>query len=337
MLNKKISVVIPAFNVEKYIRICLDSLLSQTFTNWEAFIMDGGSTDATYGIISEYAAKDKRFHAFKEKTSGVTETRNKMLDKITNTDFIVFMDSDDFIHPQTFEAALYVQDKTGADIVEYRYIRAEVDSVPSDYVKPFKLSDISFTLIDDLKPLFFRKGRKGHWGSCWNKLFNFNVVKDIRFNENLSYEDDYFYNTIVISVAKSKAIIQKELYYWRKNPLSLTGNLNYPRYIQCAATRILATWDYFVIGKRIPQDSLKEFKRDMTVDFYRMTVKKTLKHLKDSELRKKLFPFIRRTWFEYIQRKILDPSLLPFIDKLVLSLFLKGKYKAAALISFLHL
>jgi glycosyltransferase involved in cell wall biosynthesis len=334
--NPKISVVIPAFNVEKYIGMCLDSLLAQSYANWEAFIMDGGSADSTYDIIKFYADNDSRFHIFKDKTKNVTETRNKLLDKITDTDFLVFMDSDDFIHPQTFEAALYIYNRTKADIVEYKYFRPEAEDTPADYVKPLTIDTLPVTMIKDLNTFLCRSGRQGQWSSCWNKLFNYSVIKDIRFNEDLSYEDDVFFNTIVNSVAKNKAIIQKEMYFWRKNPVSLTGNLNYPRYIQCAVTRMQATWDYFVTGGRVPDDKKQEFMQDMANDFYRMTIKKTIRHIKDKKLQKELFPIISNAWLNYINNGIIKPDLLHITDRMTLKLFLSGKYKTAKVLSYLH-
>ncbi len=333
----EISVIIPSFNVEKYIGICLESLLAQTYSNWKAYIMDGGSTDSTYEIIKSYANKDTRFSAFQEKTKNVTQTRNKLLDKINDTDFLVFMDSDDFIHPQTFEAAVYTQEETKSDIVEYRHIRAEVESSPADYVKPLNIETLPLTIIDDLSSFLCRSGRQGQWGSCWNKLFKYSAIKDVRFNEDLSYEDDYFYNTIVNSIAKNKTIIEQEMYFWRKNPLSLTGNLNYPRYIQCAITRMQATWDYFIVGGKVPENKKEEFMQDMVNDFYRMSIKKPLRHIKDKNWQAKLFPVIRDAWLHYINSGIIRPSLLPKRDNLILRLFLSGKYFPAKLLSYISL
>ena len=334
--NPKISVLIPAFNVEKYIGMCLDSLISQTYPYWQAFVMDDGSADSTYEIAKSYAEKDNRICVFKEKNEGVTKTRNKLLNKITDTDFLVFMDSDDFIHPQTFEASLYIQNKTSADIVEYNHIRTPIDSKPEDYAEKFSLNKIDFTFTADLSPLLYRSGRQGNWGNCCNKLFRYSAVKDVRFNEDLSYEDDYFYMTMIHTVAKSKATMSKNLYFWRKNPASQTGNFNYPRYIQCAVTRMQATWDYFVAGGRVPDDKKQEFLQDMANDFYRMSIKKTLRHLGSENLEAELFPIIRKAWLDYINKGIINPELLPFLDRLTLKQFLKGKIKAAKFLSYLH-
>ena len=91
----KISLILPAYNVEQYISICLDSILKQTHHNFEALIMDDGSKDKTLQILKEYAQKDKRIKVFTHKNAGVTRSRNELLNKISNdTDAIFYLDTD---------------------------------------------------------------------------------------------------------------------------------------------------------------------------------------------------------------------------------------------------
>jgi glycosyltransferase involved in cell wall biosynthesis len=101
-----ISVIIPVYQVEKYIRRCLDSLLAQTFSDFEAILVDDGSTDQSGAICEEYARKDPRFVVFHQKNQGQSVARNYALDWVyANSDsrYISFVDSDDWVHPKYLE------------------------------------------------------------------------------------------------------------------------------------------------------------------------------------------------------------------------------------------
>ena len=95
-----ISVIIPVYNVEKYLGRCLDSLLAQTWTDWEALCVDDGSRDASGTILDSYAGRDSRFRVVHVENGGASHARNIALDMVGG-EFLMLLDSDDFIHPQT--------------------------------------------------------------------------------------------------------------------------------------------------------------------------------------------------------------------------------------------
>ena len=92
----KFSIIIPVYNVEQYLRDCLDSVLNQTFSDWEAICVNDGSTDESSVILDEYAAKDSRFKMISQNNAGTAAARNTGL-KVANGDYIFFLDSDDWI------------------------------------------------------------------------------------------------------------------------------------------------------------------------------------------------------------------------------------------------
>ena len=116
-----ISVIIPIYNVEKYLRRCLDSVLNQTFSDWQAICVNDGSPDNSAAILSEYAAKDSRFKIVNKENGGLSDARNAGMQHATG-DYILYLDSDDFIHPQTMEIAYYLAQRDGADIVSFTYV-----------------------------------------------------------------------------------------------------------------------------------------------------------------------------------------------------------------------
>ena len=115
-----ISVIIPVWRVEKYLRRCLDSVVAQTHPGWEAICINDGSPDACGDILAEYAARDARFKIISKENAGVCAARNDGV-RCARGDYIIFLDSDDFIHPQLFEIVHGLACENGADIVSFRY------------------------------------------------------------------------------------------------------------------------------------------------------------------------------------------------------------------------
>ena len=118
----KISIIIPMYNVEKYLRRCLDSVLNQTFTDWTAICVDDGSPDKSGEIAEEYAARDKRFIVIHKENGGLSDARNAGM-PYARGEYIMYLDSDDFIHPQTMEIAYNAIKKNKSDIVSFQYDR----------------------------------------------------------------------------------------------------------------------------------------------------------------------------------------------------------------------
>ena len=124
MSNKKpkISIIIPMYGVEKYLRRCLDSVLNQTFTDWQAICVDDGSPDKSGEIAEEYAERDERFIVLHKENGGLSDARNYGMPHATG-EYIMYLDSDDFIHPQTMEIAWNLAQRNNSDIVSFTYDR----------------------------------------------------------------------------------------------------------------------------------------------------------------------------------------------------------------------
>ena len=114
------SVIIPVYNVAPYLRECLDSILAQSFTDWECLCVNDGSTDESGAILDEYAAKDTRFRVFHQENRGVSAARNQALACVCG-EFICFADGDDIAYPWWLETFYTLQQKTGADLVRTKF------------------------------------------------------------------------------------------------------------------------------------------------------------------------------------------------------------------------
>ena len=112
----KVSIGIPIYNVSEYLHQCLNSVLSQTFTDFEVILVDDGSTDDSFRICQEYVSRDKRFKLIHQENKGLAGARNTCLKHMTG-DFIAWLDSDDWLENDYLERLVSTQAKTGADIV----------------------------------------------------------------------------------------------------------------------------------------------------------------------------------------------------------------------------
>ena len=116
----KISIIIPCYNVEKYLHRCLDSVIGQTFEDFEVICVNDGSPDNSGSILEEYAAKDKRIKILTQKNQGLSMARNNGK-ALAQGKYIYFLDSDDFIHPQCLEIAHYIAEKYEVDLVSFDF------------------------------------------------------------------------------------------------------------------------------------------------------------------------------------------------------------------------
>ena len=118
----KISVILPAYNVEAYVARCLRSLQAQTFPDWEAVCVDDGSTDQTPQILDGFAAGDARIRVIHQANSGASAARNRALTEIRG-EYCLLADSDDFLHPQLMEICLHFAEQDGSDLAAFTYDR----------------------------------------------------------------------------------------------------------------------------------------------------------------------------------------------------------------------
>ena len=114
----QVSIIVPVYNVEAYLRRSLNSILAQTIPNWECICVDDGSPDGCGAILDEYAARDARFVVIHKENGGTSTARNAGLDAARG-EYISFVDPDDWIEPNTYELALSAARETDADLVQW--------------------------------------------------------------------------------------------------------------------------------------------------------------------------------------------------------------------------
>lgn len=177
MFHCKISVIVPVYNAEKYLHRCIDSILAQTFTDFELLLVDDGSKDCSAVICDEYAAKDVRVRVFHKENGGVSSARNLGLDN-ANGEWIAFCDADDYVENNWLDT--YYTNFDNVDLVIQGYSN-------DIYLKQYNF-DCKGEVIDVVGKLY----KKHILGFLHTKIFNNLVLKEnkVRFDEKISFRED---------------------------------------------------------------------------------------------------------------------------------------------------
>lgn len=209
-MEKRLAVIVPGYNCEKYIRKCLNSLVAQLSENDQVFFIDDGSTDLTANIVKNEFQKVRYIY---QKNAGVSAARNHGLDCAIDFKYIMFVDSDDWIEDDCinkFHLNEVTADYTFCDWIEYKKSSSGLNGVVSEKVCIDKEYDESVTIYDVRKHFIrFRSG-----GSPWGKLFKNSIIQrnNIRFIQNLPYAEDYLFNLEYLKYAESVEYIKDGLY-----------------------------------------------------------------------------------------------------------------------------
>lgn len=216
-----VSVIIPVYGVEKYIEKCIRSLLSQTFTNFEAIIVDDGSPDESINIARKVIGDDPRFIILEKKNGGLASARNYGLDHAKG-EYIAFVDSDDYVEPDFLLKPYQQMIKYNADIcmfgINYVDSKCKIISILNNRLNLYYIKE-DFLVSKNTITQF-----------AWSKLYKKEIWKEIRFNENvITYEDVFVTFRLVFN--KNLIMIDDALYNYLQRPGSLSKDVH-PTYLQ---------------------------------------------------------------------------------------------------------
>lgn len=268
-----ISIIIPVYNTEKYIKECLNSLINQTYRNIEIIIINDGSTDNSLNIINNFTKKYNFIKCTTIKNSGQGYARNFALKKAKG-DFIMFMDSDDYIEPITLELALnrILEDESDFVYYDFKYLKDSNKTFTYDGCIPFFSKKVLIgnecKELLDLKAYF-----------TVNKLYRkkYLVENDIQYGEKYIYEDIKFWIKCVIN-AKKVSILHSPLYIVRINDTSTTkANYNTTKHMEGFIKSFDDSIEYFDNKKEYLQIFLNYMIRKFYFYYNRRTPKKIKK------------------------------------------------------------
>ena len=196
--NPKVSIVVPVYNAEKYLRCCIDSILDQTYTDWELLLIDDGSKDTSGSICDEYAAKDERIRVFHKENGGVSSARNLGLDHVLG-EWVTFVDSDDYIEEnflKSFEGNLDA-DLVVGNMVEKGPQGNLLKDIPAGYH-----NSLQYVLAGNLNKLAFQ--------ALWGKMFRKELVDDSRLDEGMRIGEDLHFILKYAGIAKNLRVLEME-------------------------------------------------------------------------------------------------------------------------------
>lgn len=205
-----VTVIVPVYAVEPYLRACVDGILAQTYPNLEVILVDDGSPDGCPAICDGYASRDGRVRVIHKPNGGLSDARNAALDVATG-DYIGFVDSDDVIEPTMYERLVSEAQATGAEVVACGYLTGDLDAPAADLERggvdcrrELSARDAVLLLLEDDELQNY----------VWNKLFSARLWKGVRFPVGQKFED---VNTTykLVEAASKVVLLPDPLYRYR--------------------------------------------------------------------------------------------------------------------------
>ena len=219
MKEPLISVIVPVYNVEKYLSQCISSIVNQTYQNLEIILIDDGSPDHCPEICDKWEHLDGRITVIHQSNCGGGQARNRALD-IARGEFIAFVDSDDYIAPTMYEF-LFGLFRDDIDIVECGFHTVYDENAEFDNIAdPFEMKEFNAeeAVMENIRNRILRQ-------LIWNKLYRRNTIDDVRFPQG-SKIDDEFWTYRVLANARKLVYTNKRLYAYRQQENSVMHSLN---------------------------------------------------------------------------------------------------------------
>lgn len=257
-MNPKISIIVPIYNVEKYLQKCVDSILCQTYKNLEIILVNDGSPDNCPAICDEYAKKDKRIKVIHKQNGGVSSARNAGLDVATGK-YVQFVDSDDWVEPEYSKTMINLIEENNCDLGICGYIKKRQNRTIEQYAthQSFEVN------IQNIKSLF-----KLHCQelliSPVNKIYKIELLKGLRFNKDVSLSEDAIFNYAYLTKCTDICVTNALLYtYFNNNQSSLTKNFKdiYFKNLKTVYSGIIEFYESFGTSKDI-HDSIEALKAE---------------------------------------------------------------------------
>ena len=325
-MNEKISVIVPVYNVEKYIGECIKSIINQDYENIEIILVDDGSNDKSGEICDEYALKDKRVKVIHKENGGVSSARNRGIESSTG-EYIAFVDGDDYVTKDYVSYLFSLIKSKNSDVslsmayfTDYQNKQTENDKMRVISGKDAAIQIMSYNILIGVN----------------NKMFSRKVfVNKVQFDEELCMGEGFNFNTDVFQLSNTVSIGNRKIYYYRKNNNeSVTTKFN------------AAKWENGLTAMQKIKNKMAIKDNDMMnawifanwrthVDVYTLLVA-TKNEKKYTELYKKCLKEGKKNWKYAFKNPtarrekiravliITFPRVLPFLYKMRKNFFVKG-------------
>lgn len=241
MSDQVISVIVPIYNVEKYLNRCIESIVNQTYKNLEIILVDDGSPDKCPEICDEWAKKDNRIKVIHKKNGGISTARNSGLDASTGA-FIGFVDGDDIVDPQFYETLVNEAENNDADISACSFTHYSADYTKYEEQACYIKNQKNFTSKELLTEFF--ESCKGEWVSLCNKIIRSYLFSGLRFPEGRVFED-WTLAPMIYSRASKICFTPKKYYGYVIHEGSVVRTKNLKTYYDC----VCADYDHYIFFK----------------------------------------------------------------------------------------
>ena len=219
-MRPMVSIVVPIYNAENYLRRCVDSILNQEYTDFELLLVNDGSTDASGDICEEYGDQDPRVIVIQKENTGVSDSRNRALDRARGK-YLQFLDSDDWITPDAIRLFVRAAEEYGCDMVisDFYRVVGERLSTKGDIEEEGVLTREEFAAHMMENPADF------YYGVLWNKLYRRDIVEEhnLRMDTDINWCEDFMFNLEYIRYAKVFYALHAPIYYYVKRKGSLAS------------------------------------------------------------------------------------------------------------------
>lgn len=215
-----ISVIVPIYNVEKYLSRCIDSILAQTYQNFELILVNDGSTDNSGQICDAYLKKDERIEVLHKANGGLSDARNAGIEKARGAYFL-FVDSDDYIAADMLERLYGGLIRENADLAMCGFQAVDESGASVVDMSSAGLKSGSYNKDD----IFEESGRADGWNYivAWNKLYKKKLFDTVRFEKGKLHEDEFIFH-LILDQCKKIVVLEEKLYYYLQRAQSITTN-----------------------------------------------------------------------------------------------------------------
>lgn len=279
----KLSIIVPVYNVERYLCKCIDSILNQSFKDLELILVDDGSIDNSGEICDKYSCKDKRVKVIHKKNGGVSSARNTGL-KIANGEYIGFVDPDDWIETNMYERMYNEIIKTNSDIIICNFKKI-FENREEKYI--YENKSLELNNIEALNELY---NIKYIYNFAWNKIYKKSLFDNLKYKEGFIYEDEFIIHQLLYKSNKVSYIPEHFYNYYQRKGSIINSGFNIKKFdkIRALSERIeffeklklydlvkkaekdyidVFIWNYYIAKKNLKEcnDNLLEVKRDFNI------------------------------------------------------------------------
>jgi len=318
----KFSILVPVYQVEKYIDECIQSVLAQTYSDWELILVDDGTKDRSGVICDRYAEKDSRIHVYHKENQGLIHTRRYGIARATG-DYYIFLDSDDTLKPHALQTIYDTIQKYRCDCVIYGYHRLWSGKLT-------KGSEDEMEKYMEDKREVYRKCFMGKYNTLWRKATKASVfrggAKDYSAYYHLQVAEDLLQSIEILEGSKSVAFIEDKLYNYRFNPNSVMQSITFSEKHQVDLSIMQAVLDFWETQDVFTAEDVAEYRGYclwlISKDVYRVCASDTSYRNKKRILRQ-----IKETeYYHNVMDKEYTTGRLGLDGKVISRLFLKEHY-----------